>query len=145
MTDAMEKPAISAPPPLSHLGFVQFEVVPGNPSANLARLVETLQQLQPPPFSLLVLPELWGTGFAYGRLGPLLPEIEWLLKELQTLAARFNMLLAGSLPEAAPGSTLFFNTLWLVGAEGVMVVRARPISFPARKSLLLPRPRFPPR
>jgi D-glycero-beta-D-manno-heptose 1-phosphate adenylyltransferase len=120
MTDAMEKPAISAPPPLSHLGFVQFEVVPGNPSANLARLVETLQQLQPPPFSLLVLPELWGTGFAYGRLGPLLPEIEWLLKELQTLAARFNMLLAGSLPEAAPGSTLFFNTLWLVGAEGVI-------------------------
>lgn len=124
MINALKVMAVSEPPTLSHLGFVQFEVVPGNPSANLARLIETLQQLQPPPLSLLLLPELWGTGFAYGRLGQLLNEIEWLLKELQTLAARFDIILAGSLPEAVTESTQFFNTLWLVGAEGV-IGRAR--------------------
>lgn len=119
MTNARRMDDFS-PPLLSHLGFVQFEVVSGDPSANLARLTETLQQLQPPPLSLILLPELWGTGFAYGRLDQLLPRVGRLLKELQTLAARFDILLAGSLPEAAPGSTLFFNTLWFVGAEGVI-------------------------
>jgi D-glycero-beta-D-manno-heptose 1-phosphate adenylyltransferase len=124
MTNAMERLAVSAPPTLSHLGFVQFEVVPSNPSANLARLTEMLQQLHPPPLSLLLLPELWGTGFAYGRLGQLLPEMGWLLEELQLLAARFDIILAGSLPEASSRSTQFFNSLWLVGAEGV-IGRAR--------------------
>jgi predicted amidohydrolase len=124
MTYNIEMMGGAALPALSHLGFVQLEVVPGNPSANLARLDETLQQLQPPPLSLLLLPELWGTGFDYQRLAQSLPEVEWLLKGLQLLAARFSILLAGSLPEVAAGSTLFFNTLWLVGAEGV-IGRAR--------------------
>jgi D-glycero-beta-D-manno-heptose 1-phosphate adenylyltransferase len=120
MTHVIETMVDYSPPLLSHLGFVQFEVVPGNPSANLDRLTATLQRLHPPPLSLLLLPELWATGFAYRHLGQLLSEVEWLLKELQPLAARFNILLAGSLPETSPGSTKFFNTLWLVGAEGVI-------------------------
>lgn len=127
-----------SPPSLSHLGFVQFEVVPGNPSANLARLTAKLQQLQPPPRSLLLLPELWGTGFTYGRLGQLLPEVEQLLKEVQRLAAQFDILLAGSLPEAVPGGTLFFNTLWLVGAEGVIGRVRKTHLFPGEEIAFVP-------
>lgn len=120
MSIALERIGCCSPPSLSHLGFVQFEVVPGHPSANLACLTEQLRQLQPPPLSLILLPELWGSGFAYGRLGQLQPEVDRLLKDLRRLAARYDILLAGSLPEAAPGSSLFFNTLWLVGVEGVL-------------------------
>jgi len=99
-------------------GFLQFDVKLGNTEANLAAVRRGLAALKPAGPALLVLPELWGAGFDYPNLvahGARTPE---LLAALQGEAARYDIHLAGSLPEAAEG--LIYNTLFIVGPSGVV-------------------------
>lgn len=104
---------------IDSVGFVQIPVVRGEVSRNLNSLQQAIQELQPPPKTLLVLPELWGTGFAYHVLQDLPGEIEHLYEALRVLASRYDILLAGSLPEAIPEKkNLFYNTLTIIGAQG---------------------------
>lgn len=102
-------------------GFVQFPVVMGAPATNLAAVREGLAKLRPSGPGIIVLPELWATGFAYDQLPALAAATPQLLRELQAEAARYRMHLAGSLPEAVfteIGSAIH-NTLYLVGPQGV--------------------------
>lgn len=145
MTTFSQPIAVSQNPPLRHLGFVQFEVQLGCPEDNLASLIEALQRLQPPPNTLLLLPELWGTGFAYRHLAELLPVVGTLLNELQCLARRYRLLLAGSLPEAGVDHGRYFNTLSVVGEEGVIGSYRKTYPFPGEEiafdgNLAPPRP-----
>jgi predicted amidohydrolase len=104
-------------------GFVQFDVQLGDIDGNLNRLSDGLTQLAPTfeghP-AIVVAPELWATGFAY----PLLPELSQLtpelLTELQKIATRHNLHIAGSLVEKANHAESYFNTLYLVSATGVV-------------------------
>jgi len=99
-------------------GFLQFDVKLGDTEANLAAVRRGLAALKPTGPALLVLPELWGAGFDYPNLaahGARTPE---LLAALQVEAARYDIHLAGSLPEAAEG--LLYNTLFIVGPAGLV-------------------------
>jgi D-glycero-beta-D-manno-heptose 1-phosphate adenylyltransferase len=103
------------------VGFLQFSVHHGEPEKNLAAVVEGLKRLNPGSPGLVVLPELWATGFAYEHLPQLARQSRTLLGELQKLAARHRIHLAGSLPEeeeVTEAGTLFYNTLFLTGPEG---------------------------
>ena len=104
-----------------HAGFVQFAVTLGKPAANLAALRQGLARLNPAGPGIVVLPELWATGFSYNTLTALATETPSLLHELQAEAQRYQIHLAGSLAEAVfteVGSAIH-NTLYIVGPDGI--------------------------
>ena len=49
---------------VSQAGFLQFEIVFGNPAANLEKVARLLEELAPEKDALLVLPELWAVAGA---------------------------------------------------------------------------------
>lgn len=113
---------------ISHVGFLQFEIIPGDIQGNLEQLKRGLAKLDPSPQSLIVLPEMWATGFVYEQLGELSEKIPGLLVELEELAASLQIILAGSLPQskgAAEGqekrlyNTLFFSGIGSAGDCGI--------------------------
>jgi len=93
----------------------------GKSEANLMAVRDGLARLNPVGPGILVLPELWATGFAYDRLAMLAVETPRLLRELAAEAKRYNIHLAGSLPEAlsTESGTTLHNTLYIVGPDGV--------------------------
>jgi predicted amidohydrolase len=103
-------------------GFLQFDVESGAPEKNLARVRDGLAEIaavhSPVSPGIVVLPELWGTGFAYHQLVRLAGEVPGLLAQLQQLCAGYNILVAGSLPEGSGSS--YYNTLYLTGPEGII-------------------------
>ncbi|HFQ79934.1 MAG TPA: D-glycero-beta-D-manno-heptose 1-phosphate adenylyltransferase, partial [Desulfobacterales bacterium] len=66
--------------------------------------------------TVVVLPELWATGFACDRVDEMAALTPGLLKEMRCLAADYNILLAGSFMEAEEG---LYNTLFVCGTAGV--------------------------
>ena len=102
-------------------GFLQFDVQSGDIAKNLAnvrtgllQISDSSKQIGP---GLVVLPELWATDFAYEKIPELIKDIPELLQSLQELSAKYQVYLAGSLPEYANGS--YYNTLYITGPEGI--------------------------
>lgn len=102
-------------------GFVQFNVQQGDWQANLAAVEQGLTRLQPSSPGIVVLPELWATGFAYDRLADLAGQTPAMLAALQAFAGRYTIDIAGSLlEEDASGVTpKYYNTLYVTGPDGV--------------------------
>ena len=100
-------------------GFIQFDVVEGAWQHNLASVRRALTELRPAPKSLIVLPELWATGFAYDRLAELAAVTPAVLEVLAVEARRYQVIIAGSLLEHDRERDAFHNTLYLVGAKGL--------------------------
>lgn len=102
-------------------GFLQFDVKSGNIESNLCRVEEGLAEIgasndRISP-GIIVLPELWATGFAYEKLPELSEKIPGLLENLRVLSAKHNVHIAGSLPEFSANS--YFNTLFISGPTGI--------------------------
>ncbi len=106
---------------VSQLGFLQFEIIESNIQKNLAQVRAGLTELAPPPGSLIALPEMWATGFAYEDLAELGREIPGLLQELEELAISYQIILAGSLPwqQGEGDDRVFHNTLFFSGTGSV--------------------------
>ena len=100
-------------------GFIQFDVLLGRWPENLASVRRELERLKPGPGALIVLPELWATGFAYERKTALALETPALLAALQEEASRHGCLLAGSLMEAGESEAIY-NTLFVTGGQGTL-------------------------
>ncbi|MDG4475463.1 D-glycero-beta-D-manno-heptose 1-phosphate adenylyltransferase [Thiovibrio frasassiensis] len=105
-----------------HAGFLQFDVKLGEPAANLAALRAGLARLAPAGPGIIVLPELWSCGFAYGQLQHFALQTVEVLEEMQRLAGEYAIYLAGSLPEEVltEVDSAIYNTLYIVGPEGVV-------------------------
>ena len=103
-------------------GFLQFEVQYGKPAENLERVRALLDRMQPEADTLLVLPELWATGFDYDHAEELARQTPQLLEELTRLSGQYSVYLAGSLMEGLEqgrdGKNVF-NTLFISGPGGV--------------------------
>ena len=99
-------------------GIVQFDVQLGEPLANLAKVRKALAQLQPAPGTLIVLPELWGSGFAYENISSLAAESHELLAALREETTNYDIITAGSLLEEKGGK--YFNTMFISDAGGVL-------------------------
>ncbi len=106
--------------PFSRVAFVQFAIEPGRPERNVQTVVDLLAQNGPSSQTLLVLPELWATGFDYQRTEELAAQTPVLLEQLRALAARYTVFFAGSLAEQTVAGGLPHNTLFLVGPTGVL-------------------------
>lgn len=124
---------------IRHIGFIQLQVTQGAIGANMDRLQQILAQLDPPRPSLIVLPELWATGFAYRKLPNLQDEVATLPDRLQELAKRYDILLAGSLPEPALAKeNLFYNTLRIIGRNGTFGTYRKRHIFPGEEEAFCP-------
>ena len=102
-------------------GFLQFDVKSGNIDRNLSRVEEGLAEIAASykdiSPGIIVLPELWATGFAYDKLPELSVETPAILEKLQSFSAKYQINLAGSLPEFSNHS--YYNTLYITTPEGL--------------------------
>ena len=98
---------------------LQMEIQVGDIAANLNMLEELLAGQSFPDNTLVVLPELWATGFDYPCLATLAAQTPGILSRLQELSARYRIWFAGSLAgEQQQGPPC--NTLYVSGPEGVI-------------------------
>ncbi len=99
---------------------LQFPIVLGEVQHNIEQVRALLAAEPPGPGSLVLLPEIWATGFDYQRTeehGRLATEILAAMQEMARAGACF---LAGSLTTPQKGQGRPRNTLFLVGPEGVI-------------------------
>ncbi|MCI5120102.1 MAG: D-glycero-beta-D-manno-heptose 1-phosphate adenylyltransferase [Candidatus Electrothrix sp. AUS4] len=102
-----------------HVACLQMSLQQGDVEANLKEFNRLFDSDRFPADTLLVLPELWATGFDYPNretLAKLTPDI---LAELQQKAARHGLWFAGSLLDRQDTGVIY-NSLFLVGPEGVV-------------------------
>lgn len=99
---------------------VQFAIALGEVERNVSRVTQLIEAYGPAPDTLMLLPEMWATGFDYARTeehGRRLPEI---VARMHSLAARHGIFLAGTLAEPGKSGGLPRNMLYLVGPEGMI-------------------------
>lgn len=99
---------------------VQFTIALGEVERNMDRVAGLIEAYGPAPDTLVLLPEMWATGFDYAHTpehGRRLPEI---VARMRALAARYGVFLAGTLTEPVEVGGLPRNMLYLVGPEGVI-------------------------
>jgi rfaE bifunctional protein nucleotidyltransferase chain/domain len=101
-------------------GFIQFDVIQGAWQENLATVRSAFAELRPEPESLIVLPELWATGFAFDKLAELAEVTPTVLTAMGEEARRYGIMIAGSLLEHDAEGDSFHNTLYLIGTGGVV-------------------------
>lgn len=98
---------------------LQIEIQVGDVDANLQQLKRSFVGQDPAENTLVVLPELWATGFDYPHIAALAEQTPRVLAELQQVAAKYTIWFAGSLLEKREQGAPC-NTLYLTGPEGVV-------------------------
>lgn len=107
------------------VGIIQFSIEIGNIKHNLDRVVSYLNNLGEEGVRLVVLPEMWATGFAYQKLPDLAAETPRLIATLQDMASAYRMAVVGSLAEQENGRV--YNTAFLLDGERGLVGKYRKI------------------
>jgi omega-amidase len=92
-----------------HAAAIQFNVKQGDVDANLAYVREALSRAAGQGANLVVLPEMWSSGFSYRDLNQLALRTEGIAAELLELSARHKLVIVGSMPE--PNGDKVFNTI----------------------------------
>ena len=111
---------MTTPPFFPAVACVQFAIALGAVEHNLGEAKRLIDRFGPAPGTLMVLPEMWATGFDYERtteLGQRSPEI---LAAMQQIAARHGVYLAGTLTDPPADGSLPTNTQTVVGPQGVI-------------------------
>ncbi|KAA0889815.1 carbon-nitrogen family hydrolase [Oryzomonas rubra] len=90
---------------------IQFNVRQGAVDANLAHVREALRRAAAQGANLVVLPEMWSSGFAYKSLNELAQRTAGIVEELLALSRDLKLVIVGSMPE--PNGDKVFNTVFL--------------------------------
>ncbi len=108
----------------AQVAALQFHISGNDPSANLATVRRLLADGRLPKDTLVVLPELWSSGFTGENLRAAAAVTPDILEKLVETAADFDVTFAGSMPETEPEvgelSLKPYNTLFVVTATGVV-------------------------
>ena len=108
------------------LSLAQMDVLLGDWEANLKQALAFIEEAADRGSELVILPELWSTGYALDRIGELSSHTEVILAELCGLASRRSLwLIPGSLPES--GKEGVYNTAFVISPSGKVVSRYRKI------------------
>jgi len=91
---------------------VQFNISPGEIEPNLLHVRRELERLAGEGVQLVLLPEMWATGFAYKQLNELAQRTAGILDELAGLSLKYGMVIVGSLPE--PHDNKVYNTAYVL-------------------------------
>lgn len=91
---------------------VQFTIQVGDIDANLAHIRQALPRLAAQGCQLVVLPEMWTTGYAYRQLAELARRTPAVLAELADLSRQHGLVVVGSMAE--PHGDKVCNTAYLL-------------------------------
>lgn len=91
---------------------IQFNVTQGDVDANLAYIREALYRVSGEGVDLVVLPEMWSSGFAYKNLNELALRTAGIVDELLLISQELKLVIVGSMPE--PNGDKVFNTIYVV-------------------------------
>jgi omega-amidase len=97
-------------------GCCQFEVTPGDVERNLEKVEKSFPDFKGKGCGLLVLPEMWSSGFDYPSLTRIAKKTPAVIDILSEWARRYNMVLVGSLPELDDGTV--YNTSYVIDSDG---------------------------
>ena len=78
---------------------IQFNVKQGDVDANLAYVRSALARVAAQGANLVVLPEMWSSGFAYKNLNELAGRTAGIVEELLGLSQKLGLVIVGSMPE----------------------------------------------
>jgi omega-amidase len=109
-----------------HVAVAQMAVSLGEPEQNLRRARQMLLEAKRRGAELVVLPELWSTGYVLDQAGHYCcaPNVG-IFAEIAALARELRLYLCGSVIEADAGS--FFNTQTIYSPEGKLLASYRKI------------------
>ena len=91
---------------------IQFTIKQGDVDANLAYVRAALRRVAGQGAQLVVLPEMWSSGFAYKNLNELALRTPGIVDELLELSRELKLVIIGSMPE--PHGEKVFNTVYVV-------------------------------
>jgi omega-amidase len=95
-----------------HAAAIQFNVTQGDVDANLDYVRAALRRVAGQGIQLVVLPEMWSSGFAYRNLNELAGRTAGIVDELLQLSRELKLVIVGSMPE--PHGEKVFNTAYVV-------------------------------
>jgi predicted amidohydrolase len=90
---------------------IQFNVKQGDVDANLEYVRAALRRVAGQGANLVVLPEMWPTGFAYKNLNELAGRTAGIVAELLELSRELKLVIIGSMPE--PHGEKVYNTAFV--------------------------------
>ncbi len=106
----------------------QMDIVLGDAQANLGTVQDLAARAAEQGAELLVLPELWGSGYALEQAGELADELNTgLFAAVAALARHYRLAICGSLLEWDPTEDRAYNTATLYDADGALRGRYRKI------------------
>jgi len=108
------------------VAVAQLEIVEGDCAGNWRRARAALERAASGGADLVVLPEMWHTGYAYRRLPLLAKDTPACLGKVAAIARRRGFFVAGSCAEAGEGERLH-NTACIVGPDGAVRATYRKI------------------
>ena len=101
------------------LHLIQWRIIPGDIKGNLDRAQEMIGSASPGKGDLVLLPEMFPSGFYYTDLGKMADLYEDVVRWMGDMAARYEVGLAGSVPANRPDGIA--NTMVLVDKVGEVV------------------------
>jgi predicted amidohydrolase len=90
---------------------LQFNVKQGDVDTNLAYVRAALRRVAGQSAQLVVLPEMWSSGFSYRNLNELAQRTPGIVEELLELSRDLKLVIVGSIPE--PHGEKVFNTIYV--------------------------------
>lgn len=99
-----------------NLHLIQWRVIPGDVEGNLDRAAELIGSASPGKGDLVLLPELFASGFYYSALGEMAEEYQAVVRWMGVIAARYEVGVAGSVAVQRPEGVA--NTMVLVDKVG---------------------------
>ncbi len=105
------------------VALAQIDVQFGDPDANFTQVQAAIQRAAEQAVDVIVLPEMWNTGYALQRLNVLADEEgQRTLKLLSQLAKKFNVnIVGGSVAVARDGQ--YYNEMLVVNRQGKLLSR----------------------
>lgn len=94
------------------LAIYQMEVITGNPEANFEKVADILART---PCDILLLPELWTTGYCNKDFALLAPRCEAIQKKLADLSTQHHCTIIGSMLQEREGAIYNHLTAWNKG------------------------------
>ncbi len=91
---------------------IQFNITLGDVEANLRQAVSAIRRAREKGAELLVLPEMWSTGYAYKHLAKLAATTPQVIETLEQLTAELQVVVVGSLPAIQAGR--IYNTAYVI-------------------------------
>jgi predicted amidohydrolase len=101
------------------LHLIQWRIIPGDIEGNLGRAEELIGSASPGKGDLILLPEMFPSGFYYADLGKMAEKYQDVVEWMGVIGARYGVGVAGSVPSQRPEGVA--NTMVLVDKTGEVV------------------------